>query len=1090
MARVFGAELLGPAGFRKQVAVKVIKSEMLEAARTEEVEAFIREARLGGLLKHPNIVDVYELGDEDGQLFLAMELVSGLTLHKVIRSGAVPPPSVVLEIAVGVVAGLASAHSLRSQGLKAGLVHRDLKPSNVLVSWNGAVKVADFGIATTRYGDLANEGSAQTYGRGTPSYMSPEQLLRHDVDGRSDLFAFGLVLTELIQAQLLPRNVLYDRLMQGLDRAVQIVPDDAIAAIDTHVPGLGSVVARCIEPYPETRYASAGALLSDLEMLRDEVGLQPPLRSWLAASHMPAFVESGQEENDAQTRFRTDVSTNRVAADTLAFTPSPVSRTNVGPALDGFVGRVAELEALHEQFVSGELFVTVKGAGGAGKTRFARKYARAQAEGLEGGAWFVDLTETRTPKCVVLATARVLNLTVRGLELADMVEELAEAIDSRGQALFVFDNFEQVAEHAQETVGRWRALTRSARFLVTSRQPLLLRGERVFSLEPLPHQESVELFIERSRSAGARWTNSVENDRAIAAIVAKLDGLPLAIELAAARARLLNPAQILERLAQRFDLLTRGGREAGGRQSGLRALIDWSWELLEPWEQAGLVQLSVFRDGFFMEAGEFVLDLSEWPESPWSLDVIGALLDKSLLHSAEVRGQPRFTMLGSVQEYVVGKDVETRASAFGRLAAYFSRFGTQEYRDGLDAEGGVERRRLLGMESGNLLTGVEVGLDTGERDVAALCALAAGELFKLDGPLVDGIALFDRILSGALDDEMRFSVLEKNAWLYKSAGRPAEALAIYDEALSIAREHGDRFRYGKVLGSVAETERAQGNASRALELFLQSLALVRELGMSRVEGVILGNLGMLYEGQGRDQDALDSYQAALDIHRQFGKLRLEGSVYANRANLLCRQGKHVESLDSYRRALEIVREVGDRSRESLVLGNLGNSYALLGQTDLAHENYLASIRLAREVGNFFTEMVSLGNQGDLFYLEEDFDRAEAQFLEVITRTERVYPLLCGVFRGSLALIYAKKKDYEGAVALLEAGEEQIRTAQEQFELGKFLCKKSEALFRRGDLNGALVAFEEASDIAVALSGAPESELNVAVDVAKQMFAAR
>ena len=596
--------------------------------------------------------------------------------------------------------------------------------------------------------------------------------------------------------------------------------------------------------------------------------------------------------------------------------------------------------------------------------------------------------------------------------------------------------------------------------------------------------------MERSRSAGARWANSAENDRAIAAIVAKLDGLPLAIELAAARARLLNPEQILERLAQRFDLLTRGGREAGGRQSGLKALIDWSWELLEPWEQAGLVQLSVFRDGFFMDAGEFVLDLSQWPESPWSLDVIGTLLDKSLLHSAEVRGQPRFTMLGSVQEYVVAKDVGARAQACGRLAAYFSRFGTQEYRDGLDSEGGVERRRLLRMESGNLLTGVEYGLETGEREVAALCALAAGEVFKLDGPLVDGIALFDRILSGALDDEVRFSVLEKNGWLHKSAGRPVDALALYGEALSIAREHGDRLRYGKVLASMAETERAQGNTSRALELFLQSLALIRELGISDVEGVILGNLAMLYEGQGRDQEALDSYQAALEIHQEFGKLRLEGSVYANRANLLCRQGKHVESLESYRRALEIVREVGDRGRESLVLGNLANSYALGGQSALAHETYSASIRLAREVGNTFAEIISLGNQGDLFYGEQDFDRAETQFLEVIARSERVYPLISGVFRGSLALIYAKKQDYERALALLEVGEEEIRTAQEQFELGKFLCKKSQALFRIGDLNGALAAFEEASDIAVSLSGAPESELNVAVDAAKQMFTAR
>ena len=643
MARVFGAELLGPAGFRKQVAVKVIRSDALEKTDSRDVESFIREARLGGLLKHPNIVDVYEFGDADGQLFIAMELVEGQTLSQLIRSGEKPHAAVVLEIASGITAGLASAHSLSSQGLPAGLVHRDMKPSNVLVSWDGAVKVADFGIAITRQGELAESREDRPGVSGTLSYMSPEQLLGEPLDGRSDLFSLGLILVELATATLLPRRYLLKRLKAGGDLHAPVVTEESLAPVEAAVPGLGRILQRCLEPIAEDRYAGAEELLSEFEALSQKLGSLPRLRTWLDPGSRPPRAETVVE---ATVPLAADL-TGETATDAeskTALAGGPRARTNLGPALDSFVGRETELAELAERFAAGARLVTIKGTGGAGKTRFACRFARSRWDELAGGAWFVDLTEARTAVGLLHATAMALEVPLRGEGFDALAAQVGHAISGRGPVLLVLDNFEQVVQHASVTLGRWLQMAPEASFLVTSRESLKLGGEQVFVFAPLPEADGVTLFELRARAAGATLPQDPQTRATIARIVAAVDGLPLAIELAAARAVLLSPDQLLERLSERFKLLRGGQRGDTDRQSTLRGLIRWSWELLEPWEQAALAQLSVFRDGFFMDAAEAVLDLSAWPDAPWSLDVVGSLLDKSLLHSWEAHGQPRFGM--------------------------------------------------------------------------------------------------------------------------------------------------------------------------------------------------------------------------------------------------------------------------------------------------------------------------------------------------------------------------------------------------------------------------------------------------------------
>jgi tRNA A-37 threonylcarbamoyl transferase component Bud32 len=279
MARVFEAELGGAEGFRKAVALKVVRGN--ETRRDPGLRrALVREARLGGLLRHPGIVDTYDFGEHDGQVYIAMELVRGQPLDDLLRARGSLPGDLVVHVARRVAEALEHAHAAEDGGEALHLVHRDLKPGNVLVGDDGSVKVADFGIAkaATLVGDTR---TGET--KGTPLYMSPEQLEGGALDGRSDLFALGAMIWEMAlgerlhQAGSLPALVLATlRVDERLEEPGSLSPLERI------VPGLGAVVAGCLRRDPAERYPSASAVVADLRAI--EARLPPPdLRGWLAA---------------------------------------------------------------------------------------------------------------------------------------------------------------------------------------------------------------------------------------------------------------------------------------------------------------------------------------------------------------------------------------------------------------------------------------------------------------------------------------------------------------------------------------------------------------------------------------------------------------------------------------------------------------------------------------------------------------------------------------------------------------------------------------------------------------------------------------
>jgi class 3 adenylate cyclase len=292
-------------------------------------------------------------------------------------------------------------------------------------------------------------------------------------------------------------------------------------------------------------------------------------------------------------------------------------RHNLPRERDAFVGRSADLASVATRLDSGARLLTVLGPAGTGKTRLARRYGWTWLGDWPGGVYFCDLSDARTLESVFFVVALALDVP---LGKDDPAVQLGRAISTRGRCLLILDNFEQIVPHAEASVGRWLDRAADAAFLVTSRERLHLAGEEVLPLEPLSvDAEGVELFAMRARTQKADFALTPDNRATVARVVALLDGLPLAIELAAARIHVLSPAQLLERLTDRFALLA-GARSAADRQATLRGAIDWSWNLLLPWEQSALAQCSVFEGGFTLDAAEAVLDLASWTDAPSIVD--------------------------------------------------------------------------------------------------------------------------------------------------------------------------------------------------------------------------------------------------------------------------------------------------------------------------------------------------------------------------------------------------------------------------------------------------------------------------------------
>ncbi len=509
---------------------------------------------------HPNIVPVMEADVFDGQVVIASEFIAGGSLHEWMMQRLPPNEAPSIEEAVammsGILAGLDYLH-------RAGLTHRDLKPENVLLQ-DGIPRLTDFGLARV----LKTEARTGNIS-GTPRYMAPETF-SGSYSAVSDLWSVGIMLHELLTgSHPFPTGDL-----MALMAAIQ---GQMAAPLTDSVPKrLQNIVLRLLAKSPEDRFASASAVRAALQSC-----LQP-----VVSSVSGRYAATGA-------------------------TPH-----NLSAQTTSFIGREKETVELKDLLGKTRL-LTLTGSGGCGKTRLALEVSTAVLGDFPDGVWLAEFAPLSDPSLVSSAIAGALKL--REEPGRPILTTITDYLKNRS-ALLVLDNCEHVLEETPRVADSLLRACPKLKIITTSREALGVQGEQSYripslalprdgdaaDIERLKEIESVRLFIDRAILAQPSFAVSQSNAESIAQICRRLDGIPLAIELAAARVRALAPEQIANRLDTRFRLLTGGSRTALPRQQTLRALIDWSYDLLTENEQTLLRRLSVFAGGWTLESAEKV----------------------------------------------------------------------------------------------------------------------------------------------------------------------------------------------------------------------------------------------------------------------------------------------------------------------------------------------------------------------------------------------------------------------------------------------------------------------------------------------------
>ncbi len=631
-------------------------------------------------------------------------------------------------------------------------------------------------------------------------------------------------------------------------------------------------------------------------------------------------------------------------------TAEPTSRVEAArlPApASSFVGRVRELEDVRRLLGTRRL-VTLTGPGGCGKTRLAIEALCGAAAEFPDGVYPVDLAAYAGPGREAEAVAAALGL--REEPDASPLASLTRALVDR-RLVLLLDNCEHMIAGCAALVDALLSACPSLTILATSREALNVAGEERYLVpalalppkrtppEPdrLASFDAVRLFVDRAGSVAPGFNLTAGNAAAVARICRRLDGLALAIELAAARVRVLAVEQIEIRLADRFALLGAGSRSAPPRQQALRALIDWSYALLSPAEQTLFRRLAIFTDGCTIEAVEAVC-AGEGVAEADVLDLLTQLFDKSLVTTAEEQGEARYRMLETIQLYAVEKleEADERAGLEPRHSAFYLGLAELARPHAMGVHQAWWLRRLRS-DYGNLRAALDRAWRTGDTATGLRLAVAFWRMWDVHGQFSEAAYWLERLLERGGD-----APLDLHAQGLAAAGQAdlrrgllGRAGARFEQALELLRELDQREGIADVLLMLGAVAGMQGDYDRALHAFTEALDLYRELDLRQGGASALANVGYALAHQADAAAASVHLEEALALFRDLGNVRGIANVLENLARVAVSSGELVTALERYRESLRLFFQMDDARGMARCLEAIGVVMERCGAPDRA-----------------------------------------------------------------------------------------------------------------------------------------------------------
>ncbi|HLY25105.1 MAG TPA: protein kinase, partial [Aggregatilineales bacterium] len=879
---------------QESVAIKKLKPDLV-AEDPKRITRFVQEGEALRALNHPNIVKLLAAAQHEGEHYLVMEYVPGGSLADLLKLQPQLPISRVLAIALELSDALTRAHHLK-------IIHRDLKPANILLAEDGTPRLTDFGIA--RMGEPSTTKSSGVVG--TISYVCPEAFSGETLDARADLWAFGVILFEMLSgkrpfAGVTASAIVGAILNQRTPDLEALRPDAPVALVD--------LIYRLLEKNREERLPSARLLGAELEGVM-------------------------------QYNWPSDTPKAPVFSKQMFMTPAPAPtprQHNLPAQTTEFVGREAELAEISKLLGQrGVRLLSIIGPGGIGKTRLALEAALAQLANFADagdGVYFVGLAPLNSPDLIVSTVAQAVGFQFSSGqgETRDPQQQLLDYLREKTM-LLVVDNFEHILDGAS-LVAEILEAAQGLKILVTSRERLNMHGETLFRLEGLDfpawkqpedalEYSAVKLFLQSARRIQPGFQIEAGDLSDLARICRQVEGLPLGIVLAAGWIEALSLKEISDEIERSVDFLETQARDVPTRQRSIRAVFDYSWNLMSEAERLAFMRLSVFRGGWTRDAAQAVAGAP--------LPMLIALVNKSLLRRNPDSG--RYGVHELLRQYAadhLAEVPEVEISARDAHCRYYSAFlGQRE--PTLSGPRQLEVMDEIAADFENVRAAWAVAIAERQEAEFHQMAFALWRYLEYRFAFQEMQAFFETAIqgfdSGAAETQSSLSLGLALAVLgaagYLTLDLHGKSREVARRSLEILRQydHPRETALALYAASVNAT-----TVDQALSLLRESLQLFHQVNDQTNEAYAHVRLAMWTMQKGNSPEIDSHLEQASGLADPIGNRFLSGSIHAYRAVRALRQGNIAEAKDEYRQWLTLAQEVNSPGLIAVALMFLGNA---------------------------------------------------------------------------------------------------------------------------------------------------------------------